>query len=331
MINPISSIIRTATRNGNEPLNILTYSSHERFEPNLALTGHNFYSLITYGTRTWNTKYAPIPQNYHIFRDTLPDYFLNNIDLIISHNPYVHIPLALNLNLGVPIINVFHTMPVPGWNNIDLHPQAKHLFDQCTEHVYISEFNKAAWGYDRGRVIHHGLDTNLFDNKNLHREPRVLTVCNEYISRNWALGFDIWKYLSKDFPMFPIGTTPGLSQPAKDIDELIHIYNTSRIFLNTSTASPIPMSLLEAMSCGLACVSAATCMIPEIIEHGIDGYLCPVNKPEKFKEYLNLLLTNPDHAKEIGVNARVKIQKMFSLDKFVENWNKVFVEVLNVQ
>ena len=72
-------------------------------------------------------------------------------------------------------------------------------------------------------------------------------------------------------------------------------------------------------------------MIPEIIEHGIDGYLCPVNKPEKFKEYLNLLLTNPDHAKEIGVNARVKIQKMFSLDKFVENWNKVFVEVLNVQ
>jgi hypothetical protein len=234
-------------------------------------------------------------------------------------------------------------MPSPGWNNIDLHPQAKHLFDQCTEHVYISEFNKAAWGYNkengnlssnnpvknRGRVIHHGLDTNLFANKNLSREPRVLTVCNEYISRNWALGFDIWKYLSKDFPMFPIGTTPGLSEPAKDIDELIQIYNTSRIFLNTSTASPIPMSLIEGMSCGCACVSAATCMIPEIIEHGVDGYLCPVNKPEKFREYLNLLLTNPDHAVEIGKNARLKIQKMFSLDKFIENWNNTFGEILS--
>jgi glycosyltransferase involved in cell wall biosynthesis len=346
MHNPISPIIRAATRKQDEPLNILTYSSHERFEPNLALTGHNFFSLITDGTRTWNEKYSPVPQNYHIFRDTLPDYFLNQIDLIISHNPYVHIPLALNLNLGVPIINIFHTMPSPGWNNINIHPQAQHLFDQCTEHVYISEFNKAAWGYNRGRVIHHGLDTNLFKPPQMSgwsefgpsigcayddkpREPRVLTVANDYINRDWALGFSIWKHLSNDFPMFPVGTTPGLSQPAKNMDELIQIYNTSRIFLNTSTASPIPMSLLEAMSCGCACVSAATCMIPEIIEHGVDGYLCPVNKPEKFKEYLNLLLTNPDHAAELGRNARLKIQHMFSLDKFVENWNNTFGEILN--
>jgi glycosyltransferase involved in cell wall biosynthesis len=316
-------------RKQDEPLNILVYLAHERFEPNLCLTGHNFYSIITDGTRVWNTKYSPIPQNYHIFRDVLPDYFLSNIDVIISHNPFVHIPLAINLNLGIPIINVFHTMPTPGWNNIQIHPQAKHLFDQCTEHVYISEFNKQSWGYSRGRVIHHGLDTELFANKLLPREPRVLTVANDYINRDWCLGFSIWKYLSSEFPMFPVGETPGLSQPAKDIDELIQLYNTSRIFLNTSTASPLPMSLLEAMSCGCACVSAATCLIPDVIEHGVDGYLCPVNKPEKFKEYLNLLLTNPDHAAEIGKNARLKVQKMFGLDKFVENWNKTFKEILN--
>jgi glycosyltransferase involved in cell wall biosynthesis len=131
--------------------------------------------------------------------------------------------------------------------------------------------------------------------------------------------------------MFPVGETPGLSKPAKNMDELIQFYNTSRIFLNTSTASPLPMSLLEAMSCGCACVSAATCLIPDVIEHGVDGYLCPVNKPEKFKEYLNLLLTNPDHATEIGKNARLKVQKMFGLDKFVENWHNTFREILNGQ
>jgi hypothetical protein len=220
-------------------------------------------------------------------------------------------------------------MPDPNWNNLQIHPQAKHLFDQCTEHVYISEFNRAAWGYSRGRVILHGLDTELFSNKFLPREPRVLTVANDYINRDWCLGFSIWKYLANDFPMFPVGETPGLSQPAKDMDELIQFYNTSRIFLNTSTASPLPMSLLEAMSCGCACVSAATCLIPDVIEHGVDGYLCPVNKPEKFKEYLNLLLTNPDHAREIGVNARLKVQKMFGLDKFVSSWNNTFGEMLN--
>jgi glycosyltransferase involved in cell wall biosynthesis len=89
------------------------------------------------------------------------------------------------------------------------------------------------------------------------------------------------------------------------------------------------MSLLEAMSCGCACVSAATCMIPEIIEHGKDGFLCPPNKPEKFKEYLHLLLTNPDRAQEIGKNAREKIKKMFNLDRFVNEWNQTFGDVLN--
>lgn len=329
MYNPINSIIRSVKRNRNEPLNILTFVSHERFEPNLCLTGHNFYSLITDGTRKWNDKYSPIPSNYHIFRDTVPEYFLNEIDLIVSHNPFVHIPLAAKLNLNVPIINIFHTMPSPGWDSMNIHPQAKQMFDYCAEHVYISEFNKASWGYNRGRIIHHGLDTDMFcPSTNNRRDCRVLTVANDYINRDWCLGFSIWKYLSNSFPMFPVGETPGLSKPAQDINELIKFYQESLVFLNTSTASPIPMSLLEAMSCGCACVSAATCLIPDIIEHGVDGYLCPPNKPEKFKEYLDLLLKNPDHANEIGRNARNKIQQMFSLESFVNNWNNTFKEVL---
>lgn len=327
MYNPINSILRSARRTKTEPLNILTFVSHERFEPNLCLTGHNFFSLITDGTRQWNSKYSPIPENYHIFRDTVPEYFLNEIDLIVSHNPFVHIPLAAKMNLGVPLINIFHTMPSPGWDSVNIHPQAKQMFDYCTEHVYISEFNQASWGYNRGRIIHHGLDTELFQPSE-HRLPRILTVANDYINRDWCLGFSIWKYLANSFPMFPVGETPGLSKPAQDINELIKFYQESLIFLNTSTASPIPMSLLEAMSCGCACVSTATCMIPNIIEHGVDGYLCPPNKPEKFKEYLTLLLKNPAHANEIGINARKKIQQMFSLESFVNNWNNTFKEVL---
>ena len=81
MYNPINAIIRAATRTKDEPLNILTYMAHERFEPNLALTGHNFYSVITDGTRVWNEKYSPIPKNYHIFQDHLPEHFLHNIDV----------------------------------------------------------------------------------------------------------------------------------------------------------------------------------------------------------------------------------------------------------
>lgn len=330
MYNPMSSIIREATRSADEPLNILTFVAHERYEPSLCRTGHNFYSVITEGTRYWHEEYSPIPPNYTIFRDSVPDFIVDRIDLVISHNPFVHIPLAHKLGLRAPIINIFHTMPAPGWNSAAIPDNVKTMFDWCTEHVYISEFNKLAWGYDRGQIIHHGIDTDLFHPgfKSSPAKPRVLTVANDYINRDWCLGFSIWKAISSDLPMFPVGATPGLSNPAGSLDEMIEIYQDSAVFLNTSTASPIPMSLLEAMACGCACVSAATCMIPDIIEDGVDGFLCPPHKPEVFKNRCQWLLDNPQEARKMGNHAMKKIESMFGLQRFADEFNEVIKGVL---
>jgi glycosyltransferase involved in cell wall biosynthesis len=327
----MSTILREATRQKGDPLNILTFVAHERYEPSLCKTGHNFYSIITDGTRYWHEEYAPIPGNYTIFRDAVPDFILNSIDLVISHNPYVHIPLAHKLGLRVPVINIFHTMPDPGWDNNNIPEQVKAMFDWCTEHVYISEFNKLAWGYDKGEVILHGIDTNVFkprDNPTAPKEMRVLTVANDYINRDWCLGFGIWNAIANELPMFPVGATPGLSEPAPSLDAMINIYQNSLVFLNTSTASPIPMSLLEAMACGCACVSAATCLIPDVIEDGVDGFLCPPHRPEIFKERCLQLLKDPRMALEMGYNAQQKIASMFGLKRFTEQWNDVIWSVL---
>ena len=331
----MSTIIREAKRVKGEPLNILTFVAHERYEPSLCKTGHNFYSIITEGTRYWHEEYAPIPPNYTIFHDGVPDFIINRLDLIISHNPFVHIPLAHKLGLRIPIINIFHTMPSPGWDNNNIPEQAKQMFDWCTQHVYISEFNKLAWGYDRGEVILHGIDTDVFnDGQNgpmatrPARDKRVLTVANDYINRDWCLGFSIWNAIAPELPMYPVGDTPGLSQPAHSLENMIEIYQNSLVFLNTSTASPIPMSLLEAMACGCACVSAATCMIPDIIEDGVDGFLCPPHKPEMFKERCQYLLDHPDEAMQMGIKASEKIQSMFGLDRFTKEWNDVIWGVL---
>ena len=61
-------------------LNILTFATHERYEENLCKTGHNFYSLPI--GKTWDTDYAPVPDNYHII-STIPDYV--DFDLILTH------------------------------------------------------------------------------------------------------------------------------------------------------------------------------------------------------------------------------------------------------
>ena len=117
-----------------------------------------------------------------------------------------------------------------------------------------------------------------------------------------------------------VGDTPGLSKPAASIEELVATYQNSRIFLNTSTISPVPTALMEAMSCGCAVVTTATCMIPEIIENGVNGFIS--NDPEELKQYLVDLLNNEDLAKKIGSNARNTITEKYSTSKFVDSWNR---------
>ena len=100
--------------------------------------------------------------------------------------------------------------------------------------------------------------------------------------------------------------------------------NKCRIFLNTSLASPIPTTVLEAMSCGCAVVSTDTCMIPEVIEHGVNGFI--TNDKEQMKQHLVDLLNDEDMAKEIGDNARQTIVNRYSAEKFVDKWQQILTQ-----
>ena len=75
------------------------------------------------------------------------------------------------------------------------------------------------------------------------------------------------------------------------------------------------------MSCGCAVVSTATCMIPEIIENGVNGFIS--NDHEELKQYFVDLLNDEGLAKEIGNNARKTITEKYSASKFVDRWNEI--------
>ena len=76
------------------------------------------------------------------------------------------------------------------------------------------------------------------------------------------------------------------------------------------------------MACGCAVVSTATCMIPEIIEHGKNGMIS--NDPVQLREFLLTLLADEDMARELGANAQRTILEKYALPFFVENWNNLF-------
>lgn len=321
------------------PLNILTVTAHERYQTCMCATGHNFYSINQDGLKRWLKTFAVIPKNYHELEDsvdlqsalaTIPPYL--NIDLVLSHHKFGSFQILSQLArvLNVPLISLEHTLPPvffidgvrQGWTT----EKILNLRSMVGEaNVFISEFSKYGWLYednDNVHVIEHGIDTELFSPDSRKRENKCLSVVNDWINRDVFCGYKLWEKIILGFPYKVLGTTPGLSEPAKNEKELSEAYKSYSIFVNTSQISPIPTSLLEAMSSGMCPISSATCLIPNIIENGVNGFIS--NDPEELKSYIKMCLEDTALATRIGQNARQTIIDRFPLSRFVEDWNKLF-------
>jgi glycosyltransferase involved in cell wall biosynthesis len=318
----LNSIVNSVDIRNKEKLDIIVIgATHERYESTLALSSHNFFSL-RHG-KMWDASYGSKPQNYHDV-ESLPIAF--DYDLILCHtsDERIHIAKELSYSLGIPLIRHTHTLP-------QSENELKYLKSVKVDlNTFISQYSMNAWGDNQpSLVIEHGIDT-MFWNESRRNPEHIDDVCfsvvNFWQKRDWACGWNIWREAIVDLPFRVAGKNPGLSNSMTP-SELKSAYSTSRVFLNTSLNSPVPMSLLEAMACGCAVVSMNTCMIPEIIEHGVNGFLC--DGPAQLNECCKMLLANRELSDTMGSAAARTIRERFNLTNFINNWNNVFYGVLS--
>jgi hypothetical protein len=333
MFSKMQSVLRAATRQSDEPLNILTVCTHESYETNLCKTGHNFYAFRLDTLKNWDKKYRPVPKNYtllnpHRGQEQLPEWV--DFDLVLSQNKFASLQILQQFaqELQLPLVSLEHCLP--GENSGEARLRALKAL-RGDVNVFISEFSRKGWmwGDDEADVVHHGIDTSLFCSSPIvDKAPHALSVVNAWIERDRECGYKFWKAGTEGLATRVVGNTPGLSEPARSVQELVRAYQKATCFVNTSLISPVPMALLEAMACGLPVVSTNTCMIPEIISHGVNGYLC--EKPEDVRYYTNMLLSSPELCESIGKAARQTIIEKFSIEQFVTKWNAIFRKAANI-
>ena len=334
-ISQISSITRRATRTDDEPLNILTFPTHERYEQGLSKTNNNFYAYTSEGSKEWNTDYSPVPKNYHILDKKMGDNQLPlnvDLDLVLCHTYDQNLVIASQISdyLSVPLVILCHILP-----DIRMSPdQQTDTIRRCQSiqsdaHVFISDYSRRRWGrtgFD-SHVIKHGLDTEFWCPKEgSEKEHHALSVVNYWASRDWCCGFNLWQRVIENIPYKVAGDNPGMSTAARSLEELRSFYRSCKVFVNTSIHSPVPTTLVEAMSCGCAVVSTKNCMIPEVIEHGKNGFMS--NDEEELKKYINMLLEDESLRESMGREARKTIVESHNLDRFTEDWNSLFNKVV---
>ena len=101
-------------------------------------------------------------------------------------------------------------------------------------------------------------------------------------------------------------------------DDVEQILSQTDVFVLSSVAEGIPMTILEAMSASTPVVSTAVGGIPEVIDDCVDGFLVEKSNPEALAAAMKRYIDNPKLIIEHGHNARNKILNKFNEKHMVQ-------------
>lgn len=112
-------------------------------------------------------------------------------------------------------------------------------------------------------------------------------------------------------------------------DHIKELYDVSKIFVLTSRGEGVPMALLEAMFCGMACISTNVGEIGSIINDGVSGFLLPNTEDDKvLAGKLDTLLGDIILCRQFGYEA-TKIKNTYSFDHVASLWAETLMNVNN--
>jgi colanic acid/amylovoran biosynthesis glycosyltransferase len=77
----------------------------------------------------------------------------------------------------------------------------------------------------------------------------------------------------------------------------------------------IPVTIMEAMACGLPVVSTVHAGIPELIENGVSGLLAAERDAEALRAHIEALAASPELVRGIAAGARAVIEARFDAAK----------------
>lgn len=95
------------------------------------------------------------------------------------------------------------------------------------------------------------------------------------------------------------------------------------VFLNTTNIDNSPVSVLEAMACGLPVVSTNVGGIPYMVEHGEDALLVPPRDPEQMAMAVRRILSEAGLAARLSRSGRDKVEKR-SWEVVLPMWQNIF-------
>lgn len=131
------------------------------------------------------------------------------------------------------------------------------------------------------------------------------------------------KYLTKELGIDEHVYFLGIRE---DVDELM---NAADAYVMSSAWEGMPMVLLEASAVGLPIVATNVGGNREIVINGKSGFLVPAKNSDALAQAMIKIMELPSEKRHyMGVYGRQYIEENYSLDKVVDKWEELYIELL---
>lgn len=110
----------------------------------------------------------------------------------------------------------------------------------------------------------------------------------------------------------------------RDVGDILREAN---IALLTSHSEGIPLVLIEAMAAGLPVVATAVGGVPELIEHEVQGLLCPAGDSERLAAQLAQLVASCEQQAQFGQAGRLRAEE-FTEERMLAQYAALYDEMI---
>ena len=207
-------------------------------------------------------------------------------------------------------------------------------------HLHLSEYSRRIHGHAnlaRAQVIGGGVDTQRFSPDSLvPREGGALFVGRLLPHKGVP---DLIRGLPHGMPLTVVGPVPDPATKERlatlargkavtflhglGDDALVREYRRAMCLVlpsvyrtdegyETLVPELLGQTLLEGMACGTPVICTDVASMPEVVDHGVSGFVVPPNDPAGLGERLSWLRANPTEASIMGLAGRRRVLARFT-------------------
>ncbi len=287
-----------------------------------------------------------------------------NLDLL---NVHYAIPAAVSAYLAKQVTKIpialtahgsdIHTLGVdPAYN-----PVMSHIFDNVdglsTVSNYLKEEMETKFRHSKEiGVFYNPIDTDRYKRVEtkicdfrLKYSKYFVHVSNFRPVKQTPFIVEVFAEIVKEFPdlgLIMIGEGPErkmceeLAMKLSIADNVLFqgvrsvlppIYSCSSALLSASTSESFGLTLAEAMACEVPVIAPKIGGIPEVVDHGINGFVYEPKNKKEFIDYALRILNDENLEREMGKKGREKVLANFNVSKVTDMYLEWYEAILSLR